>query len=127
MKNLLRTLPVFFFMTGCQSIAEIPKYSVILTNGTTNYLANAKVKYGNFESLGGRFEPKQKKVDELVPFPIPKQATVLWETKDGASHKKSVEVFKVLPKDFKDGDIIFTILEDDKVTVTNMPFLKLPR
>jgi hypothetical protein len=127
MKSILLVLPLILFMTGCQTMAQIPKYSVVVTNGTTNLLTYAMVKYGDFESLGGSFPPGRKKVDELVPFPIPKQATVLWKSQDGESHEKLVEVQKALPKDFSDGDIIFTILEGDKVEVTYKPFFKLPK
>ena len=51
----------------------------------------------------------------LSPNKPPK---VLWKSQDGESHEKLVEVQKALPKDFSDGDIIFTILEGDKVEVT---------
>ena len=114
-------------MTGCQTVAQIPKYSVVVTNGTTNRLTSATVKYGEFESLGGGYAPGQKKVDALVPFPIPEQATVLWKSQSGESHEKLVKVQKVLPQNFSDGDIIFTILEGDKVEVTYKPFFKLPK
>jgi hypothetical protein len=85
------------------------------------------VRFGRFSSGGGYLRPGVSKTYELVPYAIPESAAVLWQDQSGASHQKTVTVLEKLPKDFSNGDIIFTILEDDQVAVTTKPYLRLPK
>ena len=127
MKNIFLLLQLILFMTGCQTMSQTPTYSVVLINGTSNTIDDAHVRFGQFESVGGYLRPGIKSTHRFVPLPPPEKALVVWKSQDGVSHEKTVEVLKTLPKDFNDEDIIFTILEDDNVTVTNKPTFKLPK
>ena len=108
-------------------MGQPPKYSIAIRNGTTQPIDKVDVSFGKFSSGGGYLRPGISTTYELVPYPIPEKATVSWQSQDGRSHEKAVEVLDRLPKNFSAGDIIFTILGGDEVTVTNKPFLKLPK
>jgi hypothetical protein len=125
MTKILLTIPLILFVCACQTVSSVPKYSVIIKNGTANTFAGASVNYGAFESGGGYIPPGNEKGYEFVPVSIPEKATVVWRTMDGTAHEQIVDVLKVLPNGFHDGDIIFTVKEDGHVTVTNEPYLKL--
>jgi hypothetical protein len=127
MRYSLLALPLILFMTGCQTMSQTPTYSVVIVNGTTNTIDNAHVRFGQFESIGGYLRPGIKKTHSFVPIPPPEKALVVWTSQDGKSHEETVEVLKILPKDFNDEDIIFTIQEDGNVAVTNKPTFHLPK
>ena len=114
-------------MSGCQQMGGPLKYSIAIKNGTVQPVDKTDVRFAKFSSGGGCLCPGIKKTYELVPYPIPEKATVFWQSADGKSYEKVVDVLKNLPKGFNEGDIIFTILEDEKVIVTNNPYLKLPK
>jgi hypothetical protein len=124
--GLLLFLP-FLLMAGCQSVPKVQEYSIAVKNGTSAPILEVDVRFDKFSSGGGYLRPGVSKTYELVPFPIPEKATVYWKSKDGKSHEKTVEVMSAIPKGFNAGDISFTIFEDEKVTVTTKPFLKLPK
>jgi hypothetical protein len=50
-----------------------------------------------------------------VPYPIPEQATVTWQTEDGVNYSKTIAVRSVLPRGFNKGDLIFVILDGGEV------------
>ncbi|MBI5775206.1 MAG: hypothetical protein HZA89_15895 [Verrucomicrobia bacterium] len=127
MKTLLLAMIMCVVVEGCAaSERSTAKYSVVLTNGTSNAINRAHVRYGKFESVGGYLGPRIEKIDVFVSYPMPDKATVVWVSGDGKAHEKEVEVAKILPKNFS-GEIVFTIQEDGSVLVTHRPFFEMPK
>ena len=107
--------------TGCAGITHPRPYSIVVANRTDATLLDAFVAFGEFRSLGGIYRAGISKHDELVPYPIPHEATVEWKTPDGINHVKNIVVSKMLPKNFS-GEITFSILPDETVQLAYSPY-----
>jgi hypothetical protein len=107
-------------MGGCRA----EEYNVVIKNVGTSRVDNARVLYGNFQSIGGVIISGSQKGHGNPEYPIPATATVEWRTEDGQMHRRDVEVKKLVPKGFR-GDIQFEIADDDSVTVRVIPREKI--
>src|SRR5881394_2509418 len=116
-RTFILLLAVFAFY-GCQSISQVPRYSIAVRNGTSHPISEADVRFGRFSSGGGYLRPGSSATYELVPYAFPESTTVVWQDQEGAAHQKSVTVLEKLPKNFSNADIVFTILDNDQVAVT---------
>lgn len=124
----MRFLPALLFavlLTGCAALPTTTRWSVVIKNGTTAPVRNAHVLFREFESVGGHLGPGGQKVDVIAPPPIPDKATVVWESEKGEKHRQEVEVLRKLRRK-TEVEVVFTILQDDQVSVTERPFFKLP-
>ncbi len=124
----MRLLPALLFtvlLTGCAALPTRVRWSVVIKNGTTAHVQNAHVLFRDFESVGGHIAQGGRKKDAIAPPPIPDKATVVWESENGGKHRREVEVLKKLTLK-NEVEVVFTILPDNQVSVTEQPFFKLP-
>ena len=108
--------------TRCARRAELPQYKMAFYNGTTGHIMEARADWmvdghaGKAE--GGAANPGVSKVEMLRPQPVPEIATVKWRTANGISHKREVEIKKLIAApDRFDGTIFLKIAESGTVTV----------
>ncbi len=102
----------------------VEDYNVVIKNVGKLSINDAHVLYGSFRSVGGIISPGSEAGHGNPEYRIPGVATVEWRTADGKTHRKDVEVKKLVPKGFH-GDIQFEIADDDTVTVRVIPREKL--
>lgn len=112
-------LLIVLFAVSCAK-----EFSVAIKNVGSEDIYDAHIFIDQFRSAGGILPPGISATHGGIPGPIPEAVIVEWESADGVKHRERVAVPESIPRDF-DGDIVFQIDGENRVTVTTEARLDL--
>lgn len=116
------------FGVGCATSFGVP-YDAILENSSSGKITKAHVIFGDMVFPGGILRPGIATTTSHPSTPIPKVATIEWQSSDGVFHEKDVVVKSKLPRR-SPGEyykIFFRVTGDDvEVEIIASQYLNLP-
>jgi len=93
-----------------------PKVHIVVRNGTASEINNAMLTFaGRDIPIGDLLSGTHASYGPIVTD-IPPEATLSWQTADGRQHTQRIDV-KSRIRENRSGDVVFTIVDADRVEV----------
>ncbi len=113
---LMRELPaILLFAFGCDLFT--PNLHVVVRNGTSGEIDHAIVTFADRDIHIGALPSGAHSSYGPIVTDVPVDATLSWQTADGRQHTQRVKV-KSQIRENRSGDVVFTIVDADRVEVS---------